>query len=244
MSEWVPAGRVGSVNAAEPAESVACANTVEPSLNWTTPVGEFAEALVTFELRNVIRPATAGLAAETSVVLVIALPAAPVPLSETVLVPTEVAIESVAVAPPIAAGLKVTSMPQPQGPATPEKVVQPLTCEKEVGLVPVKVMELMVSGIPPELFQMTVFTALLVPTVCEGKVSEVGERVTVAWVALLPPRLMVTVPTEVPIKRVALMDPDKVGLKVTLIVQPVLMVRVPGQLWVCAKKEGLVPPNV
>jgi hypothetical protein len=56
--------------------------------------------------------------------------------------------------------------------------------------------------------------------------------VTVAWVALLPLRLMVTVPMEVPINRVALMDPDDVGLKVTLIVQPVLMVRVPGQLCV------------
>jgi len=123
-------------------------------------------------------------------------------------------------------------MEQPQGPATVESATQPLSFVKSVGLVPVKVMELMVSGMAPVLFQTICIAVLLVLTVCEGKVSEVGDRVTVAWVALLPLRLMVTVPMEVPINRVALMDPDDVGLKVTLIVQPVLMVRVPGQLCV------------
>ena len=91
---------------------------------------------------------------------------------------------------------------------------------------------MMVSGMAPVLFQTICIAVLLVLMVWEGKVSEVGERVTVAWVALLPLRLMVTVPMEVPIKRVALMEPVSVGLKVTLIVQPVLMVRVPGQLCV------------
>jgi len=107
----VPADSLGSVNLAEPAERVACANTMEPSLNWTAPVGELEEVLVTFELKTIDRPATAGLADEASVVLVIALPpppAAPVPLRGTVLVPTEVLIESVALAAPIAVGLKVT----------------------------------------------------------------------------------------------------------------------------------------
>ena len=111
VSVCVPADSLGSVNVAEPAESVACASKVEPSLNWTTPLGAMEEALGTFEFRGTVRPATAGFAGEASVVLVIAPPpppAAPVPLRGTVLVPTEVLIESVALAAPIAVGLKVT----------------------------------------------------------------------------------------------------------------------------------------
>ena len=73
-SVCVPEESLGSVNWAEPAESVACASSVEPSFNWTTPVGATEEALDTFVLRITARPRMAGLAVEANVVLIPRIP--------------------------------------------------------------------------------------------------------------------------------------------------------------------------
>ena len=72
-----------------------------------------------------------------------------------------------------------------------------------MGLPPVNVNELMVSGIPPVLFSVTCCGALLVCIPWAANVSVVGDKVAVAGVALVPLSATVTVPTEVLIESVA-----------------------------------------
>src|SRR5208337_3257708 len=142
--------------------------------------------------------------------------ATPVPVRLTVCV-AGLALSVMVTAPvlvPVALGLKVTLRVQLAPAATLEPQV--LVWEKS----PLTVMRVMLRVAFPVLLRVTLLALLLVPTFCDGKVKEVGERLTAGAVPV-PVRLtvcvaglalsvMVTAPVRVP---------AAVGLKVTLRVQ-------------------------
>ena len=154
----------------------------------------------------------------------------PVPVRLTVWVPglaLSVKVK-VPVLVPTAVGLKVTWTVQLAPAATLEPQV--LVWEKS----PLAVMLLMLSAPKPVSLSVTLWGLLLVPSVCDAKVKEVGDRVTAGGEVPVPVRLadwMVGLALSVTV-RVPVRVPVVVGVKVTLMVQEALEVRLEPQVLV------------
>ena len=155
------------------------------------------------------------------------------------LVGSESVIRSVALRVPLALGANLTLMVQ----LLPEAwlVPQVLVCVKSAELVPVNEMELMVRVAGPTFVRVTVWAALVVPTVWAEKLKLVGLKVTIVPVPLsatvcgLPKALSLKV-------RLAVRVPATDGRKVTLTVQedPAVSV-VPHEFDGIAKSAALAP---
>ena len=142
-----------------------------------------------------------------------------VPVVPAVTVPIEVTTLTVAVLVPVALGLKLTEMLH--DPPTASEVPQVFVRGKSVALVPVIVIEVMVSVAVPGLESVTVCVALVDPTFVEANVSEVGDNTALATPTPVPVRATVWWPVmalSVTVS-VAGSEPTAVGLNVTEIVQ-------------------------
>jgi hypothetical protein len=165
----------------------------------------------------------------------------PVPVRLTVWV-AGLALSAMVTAPvlaPTAVGLKVTLRVQLAPAAT--LAPQVLVWEKS----PLAVMLVTLRATFPVLLSVTVCALLLVPTACAGKVREAGERLTRGAVPV-PVRLTVCVAglaLSVMVK-VAVSEPARVGVKVTLRVQLAPAVSLEPQLLVWAKSLLFVPAMV
>jgi hypothetical protein len=167
-------------------------------------------------------------------------PVVPVPFSATFwgLVGSASLIQRVAERVPPSVGVNVTVTVQlpPAGTLEP----QVLVWLKSPGLVPVNVMELMVSTLP-ELVRVTILEELVFPTPTLPKFSERG--VTDTAVLPEPARLTLCGLLEAlsTMLTVALSEAMVEGVKVTVMVQLELIARLDGQLSDSAKSEALAP---
>src|SRR5581483_4069734 len=100
----------------------------------------------------------------------------PVRLTNCGLPPPLSAIETEALRAPIAVGVKVTVIVQLPPPTT--LVPQVLVCMKSPGLVPVRVIPVIVRVCAPTLVRVTVCGALVVPTVTVPNGRMVGDSLT------------------------------------------------------------------
>jgi len=173
------------------------------------------------------------------------VPVAPVPVSETICgLPLALsAIEAEAVRVPVADGSKVTLIEQKALAAM--LVPQVFVWVKSPEFVPVMVMPEMLKDAVPVLVTVMSCPALVVPTVCDGKVKPDAGEIDTADAAAAPvpvsaiacglPIALSAMETE------AVRTPDAVGSKVTLIVQVALAARLVPHVSVCEKSPASDP---
>src|SRR5437868_4651428 len=158
-------------------------------------------------------------------------------------------METVALRLPLAVGVKVTLMVQLDPAVSVLGLIgQVLVWAKSPGLVPARLMLLMVRSAVPLFLSVTVCAALVVPVFWFPKLRLVGLKLTPGAGALIPLPLRATVwglPLALSVMlTLALRVPIAVGVKVTLMVQEAPAARVLellGQVLVWAKSPLLVP---
>ena len=97
----------------------------------------------------------------------------------------------------------------------------------------------------PVLVRVTVWAALVVPTVCGAKVAELTLRLTAGANPVPANGMVCGLPdAELVTARVAIRVPPSLGVKVTLRLQLPPAFKELGQLLVCVKSEALVPVMV
>lgn len=125
-------------------------------------------------------------------------------------------------------------------------VPQLLTCTKDAAPVPLSAIDVRLTGVV-ELLLVTVMVcaALVVPDVTVPKLSAEVERVNVAALTPLPDSETVcVVGLALSVKTsVADLVPDAVGAKRARIVQLAEIAKELGQLFICEKEVGFVPPS-
>lgn len=146
---------------------------------------------------------------------------------------------------PLAVGLKVTLTVQLAPGARPAPPIgQLLVCAKLLAFPPPIEILVITSAEPPELVMVTLCGALVVPTVCAGNVSDVGDRVIAAPATPVP--LNVTVRfgfrgSLLLMTKLAERAPTAVGLNRTLMLQLAPAAKVAPQLVVLEKSPALTP---
>jgi len=117
-----------------------------------------------------------------------------------------------------------------------------VVCEKSPTLVPTRPMLLIDKGAVPVFVTLTVAEALVVPTRCDPKVTDVGDSVTAGAVPLPESATLCGLPAASSLTlTLALRFPLAVGTNLTLIVQVALTASDPGQSFDCVKSPGFVP---